>query len=313
MKASINQISDDLNLITLNPPMDGFDNFIGAWLYRGELSFLVDVGPASTAEGLLRVLDDSGVDHLDYILLTHIHLDHAGAIGEIAEKFSQTPIICHPTGIPHLIDPARLWEGTKKTLGSTAEGYGPIKAVASDRFVDAEQFTSDAILPLITPGHASHHVSYNTKNYLFAGETAGVYYAIPPNRFYLRPATPPRFFFDTAVESIDKLIAGNPTRLCYGHYGMTDDGPNKLQKARRQFFSWKAIIEDEIKKSNTDDPIEKCKERLLREDLMLANFLALPESAQRREDYFLRNSIKGFIGYLRDRSGESKTGTVMKI
>ena len=298
MEANINQIADDLSLITLNPPLEGFDNFISVWLYRGEVSFLVDVGPSSTAEGLVGVLDDSGFDYLDFILLTHIHLDHAGAIGEIAEKFFQTPIICHSTGIPHLIEPTRLWEGTKKTLGSLAEGYGPIKAVAADRFVDAEKFISNAISPLITPGHASHHVSYNTQKYLFAGETAGVYYTIPPNDCYLRPATPPRFYFDTAIESIDKLIACNPTRLCWGHYGMTDDGLDKLQKARRQFFLWKSIIEDEINRSNTEDPIENCIERLLREDQLLANFQVLPETVKRREENFMRNSIKGFIGYI---------------
>ena len=299
MKASIDQIAGDLILITLNPPIDGFDNFISSWLYQGEVSFLVDVGPASTAEGLLKVLEDANVAHLDYILLTHIHLDHAGAIGEIAASFPKTPIVCHPAGIPHLVEPARLWEGTKKVLGSTAEGYGPIQAVAAERFVDAEQFTSETIVPLITPGHASHHVSYNTENYLFAGETAGVYYAISPNRFYLRPATPPRFFFDTAVESIDKLIAGNPTRLCYGHYGMTDDGLDKLKTTRRQLFSWKAIIEDQINNSDADDLIEICKAKLLREDPLVANFHALPETAKKREDYFLRNSIRGFIGYLK--------------
>lgn len=298
MKASIDPIADDLNFITLNPPIDGFDNFISSWLYQGEVSFLVDVGPASTAEGLLKVLDDANVAHLDHILLTHIHLDHAGAIGEIAARFPETPIVCHPAGIPHLVEPARLWEGTKKVLGSTAEGYGPIQAVAAERFVDAEQFTSETIVPLLTPGHASHHVSYNTENYLFAGETGGVYYAISPDRFYLRPATPPRFFFDTAIESIDKLIASNPTRLCYGHYGMAEDGIDKLKTTRRQLCSWKAIIEDEINNSDADDLIEICKARLLREDPLVANFAALPETAKKREDYFLCNSIRGFIGYL---------------
>jgi glyoxylase-like metal-dependent hydrolase (beta-lactamase superfamily II) len=170
MKARIDQIEEDLSLVTLNPPIDGFEDFISSWLYRGETCFLVDVGPASTADGLIKILDEANVDHLDYILLTHIHLDHAGAIGEIATAFAQTPIICHPAGIPHLVEPARLWEGTKKVLGSKAEGYGPIKAVARQRFVDAGHFESEALVTLITPGHAAHHVSYRTKNYLFAGD-----------------------------------------------------------------------------------------------------------------------------------------------
>ncbi len=129
MRTKIKIISDDLSLITLNPPINGFENFVSAWLYQGEICFLVDVGPASTADGLLNILAEANVVHLDYILLTHIHLDHAGAIGEIAAAFPQTPIVCHPAGIPHLVEPQRLWEGTKKVLGSTANGYGPIRRI----------------------------------------------------------------------------------------------------------------------------------------------------------------------------------------
>jgi glyoxylase-like metal-dependent hydrolase (beta-lactamase superfamily II) len=298
MNAKIDQITEDLSLITLNPPIDGFENFISAWLVQGEFTFLVDVGPASTADGLLAVLAEAGVDHLEYILLTHIHLDHAGAIGPIAAAFPNTPIVCHPAGIPHLIDPDRLWKGTRKVLGAKADGYGPLQPVAGERFLDAQKFRSDSIEPIITPGHASHHVSYRTENFLFAGETGGVYYAISPDRFYLRPATPPRFFFDTAVESIDKLIMGKPDKLCYGHYGMVEDGVVKLKTMRRQLFSWKAIIEDEIKRSEDENLMAACIKRLLQEDPLAANLDRLPETAKARETYFLQNSVKGFLGYL---------------
>lgn len=299
MNSRIDKITGDLSLITLNPPLDGFENFISAWLVQGEITFLVDVGPASTADGLLAVLAEAGVGHLEYILLTHIHLDHAGAIGQIAAAYPDTPIVCHPAGIPHLIEPARLWEGTRKVLGSTADGYGPIQPVAGNRFLNAREFASKGIEPIITPGHASHHVSYRTQSYLFAGETAGVYYAISPQRFYLRPATPPRFFFDTAVESIDKLIAASPDKLCFGHYGMVEDGLNKLKTTRLQLFSWKSIIADEIKRSDDDHLMAACLERLRQEDSLVANLDHLPEMAKARETYFLKNSIKGFIGYLK--------------
>lgn len=299
MNSRIDRITEDLSLITLNPPIDGFENFISAWLVQGEITFLVDVGPASTADGLLAVLAEAGVEQLEYILLTHIHLDHAGAIGQIAAAFPETPIVCHPAGIPHLIEPARLWEGTRKVLGVTADGYGPIQAVAGERFLDAQEFASTGIEPIITPGHASHHVSYRTQNYLFAGETGGVYYAISPQRFFLRPATPPRFFFDTAVESIDKLIASDPDKLCYGHYGMVEDGVNKLRTMRQQLFSWKTIIAEEIKRSDDDHLTAACLERILQEDLLAANLDHLPEAAKARETYFLKNSLKGFIGYLK--------------
>jgi glyoxylase-like metal-dependent hydrolase (beta-lactamase superfamily II) len=296
--AEIQNVSDNLYLITLTPPIDGFVSFITAWLYQGDITYLVDVGPSSTAQGLINTLEDLNIQHLDFILLTHIHLDHAGGIGELAARFPKTPIVCHPAGIPHLVDPTRLWEGTQKVLGATALGYGPIQAVSQNRFLDAQQFTSGAIVPIITPGHAAHHVSYLTKPYLFAGEAAGVHFAVSRDRVYMRPATPPKFFFDIALESVDKLIAGNPQKICYGHYGMAPDAATMLQNHRRQLFEWKAIIEAEIKRSDPEDLIEACVKRLLKEDSLLANFHNLSEGVQEREKYFLRNSIKGFVGYL---------------
>jgi glyoxylase-like metal-dependent hydrolase (beta-lactamase superfamily II) len=299
MNAKKDQITEFVSLITLNPPMDGFDDFISAWLVQGEINFLVDVGPASTADGLLAVLTGAGVEQLEYILLTHIHLDHAGAIGQVAAAFPQTPIVCHPAGIPHLIEPARLWEGTRKILGSTADGYGPIQPVAAERFLDAQVFNSEIIEPILTPGHASHHVSYRTPYCLFAGETGGVYYAISPRSYYLRPATPPRFFFETAVESVDRLIAAGPNKMCYGHYGMVEDGVDKLKTTRRQLLSWKAIIKDEINRTDGEHLMTACLERLLSEDSLAANLEHLPEAAKARETYFLKNSVKGFIGHIK--------------
>ncbi|UCD81944.1 MAG: MBL fold metallo-hydrolase [Desulfobacterales bacterium] len=298
MDAEIQNVSDDLYLITLTPPMEGFISFITAWLYQDDITYLVDVGPSSTAQGLINTLEDLKIQHLDFILLTHIHLDHAGAIGEVAARFPKTPIVCHPAGIPHLVEPSRLWEGTKKVLGDTAFAYGPIQAVSQNRFLDAEQFKSDAIIPFITPGHAAHHVSYLTKPYLFAGEAAGVYFAISRDCVYMRPATPPKFFFDVALESVDRLIASKPEKLCYGHYGMALDAAAMLQNHRLQLFDWKRIIGEEIKRSDPEDLIEACVKRLLKEDSRLANLHNLSADVREREKYFLKNSINGFVGYL---------------
>lgn len=298
MNYKIEKISDDLFLITLNPPLKGFENFICAWLYRGEVTFLVDVGPSSTAKELLIALRDINIYHLDLILLTHIHLDHAGAIGEIAAHFPQTPIVCHPAGIPHLVDPSRLWEGSKKVLGSMADGYGPIQAISRHQSLDAEKFTSDVIVPVITPGHALHHVSYWTKNYLFIGEACGVHYSAGQDRFCSRPATPPRFFFDTYLESVEKLIPLRSNKVCLGHYGLADDAAKLLENHRRQIFLWKKIIKAERDGSNAENIIEICLAKLLMEDPLLEHFRDLTEDTQDREKYFIKNSIKGFLGYL---------------
>ena len=249
--------------------MTGFASFISAWLYRGKITCLIDVGPSSTAPDLLRALQELKIDQLDYILLTHIHLDHAGAIGEIAEAFSQTPIVCHPAALSHLVDPTRLWQGSKKVLGSMALNYGPIQPVAEDRLLESNKFHNELIIPILTPGHAAHHVSFQTDKYLFAGETGGVHIPLPENRFYLRPATPPKLFLDIALESVNALIASRADTICYGHFGIQKDAVKMLQTHREQLLLWERLLKDELDhhgKGNgpgAEDRIAACMKRLI--------------------------------------------------
>jgi glyoxylase-like metal-dependent hydrolase (beta-lactamase superfamily II) len=299
----INVVEDGIYQITLTPPIEGFADFISAWLVQGQPSFLVDVGPASTAGQLLAALDALGVTRLDYILLTHIHLDHAGAIGQVSARFPQARIVCHEKGIPHLVDPTRLWEGTRKGLGAVADGYGPLDPVPPERFVPAQGFAADGITALITPGHAPHHVSYFTPACLFAGEAGGVWYRFAGGHEYMRPATPPRFFMTAALESIDALIAGAPTRMVVGHFGMTEEGGKLLARQREQLVFWGKWIGDRIGGSTGDAAIQRCMEGLLAEDPLLSAFDRFPPPAQQREKYFMGNSINGFLGWIKDSEG----------
>jgi len=298
LDAKINPVSNDLFLITLPPPIPGFDDFIGCWLYIGNISFIIDPGPSVTSKALARALEELKVSRLDYIFLTHIHIDHAGGVGDIAARFPESPIICHKAGIPHLVEPSRLWEGSLKTLGETAKAYGPIKPVSSDRLIRADQFKSDIITSVFTPGHSPHHVSYLTEKYLFAGEAAGVFLPLDSGLEYLRPATPPKFFLEISTDSIDALIEKNPLNICYGHHGIKGNAVEMLNKHRSQLMLWKKIIRKEIQNSN-DDFLTSCFNRLLKEDPLLADFSHMSQPVQKREQEFIINSIKGYEGYLK--------------
>ena len=298
LDAKINPVSDDLFLITLPPPIPGFDDFIGCWLYRGNISFIIDPGPSVTSKALARALEELKISRLDYIFLTHIHIDHAGGVGDIAAYFPESPIICHKTGIPHLVDPSRLWEGSVKTLGETAKAYGPIKPVSSDRLIQADEFNSDLISPVFTPGHSPHHVSYLTEKYLFAGEAVGVFLSLDSGREYLRPATPPKFFLEISTDSIDALIDKNPMSICYAHHGIKENAVEMLNRHRNQLLLWKEIIKKEIR-NNNDDFFTSCFNRLLKEDPLLTGFSHMSQPVQKREQEFIINSIKGYEGYLR--------------
>jgi glyoxylase-like metal-dependent hydrolase (beta-lactamase superfamily II) len=297
MGARINKISDELYLIMLQPPISGFNDFIGSWLYKGEITYLVDVGPAVTSGSLVQALNELGVHHLDYIFITHIHIDHAGGIGDFINHFPETKVVCHKSGISHLADPERLWEGSVKTLGDIAVAYEKMKPVNPDRLVDAEQFWSDHITPIITPGHSPHHVSYLTEKYLFAGETGGVLFSFPSGD-YLRPATPPKFYLDIAVESLNSLIHVEPDLICYGHFGIKDNAVQLLKRHREQLFFWEKVMEEEIKNYNKENFMENCIKRLLTEDINMAGFEMLNKNMQNRELDFIKNSVKGFAGHI---------------
>jgi len=301
LKYTIIPFSEQLYLIGLEPPIPGFGNFISAWVYKGKQTFIVDVGPKVTSGLLLKALEALGVSKLDYIFLTHIHIDHAGGLGDLATRFSHTPIICHEDGIPHLVSPERLYEGSVKTLGKTAEIYGPITPVSENRFIPAQNFTESDILPVLTPGHAPHHVSYVKDRLLFAGEAGGVCLSENDNFEYLRPATPPRFFLETYVKSIDALIDIRPETICYGHFGLKKNGLSMLKKNRAQLFMWRDMISRNIKEDDFDkDRYGGLTRLLLENDPCLNGFSNFNEAVKERERGFIKNAIMGFEGYLKN-------------
>lgn len=308
MAATVYQLSSHLFQIVLSPPIPGFHDFISAWLVDGpEAVYLVDVGPAATAGQLIESLATLGVDHLDYICLTHIHIDHAGAVGHLARRFPGTPVVCHPKGTPHIIDPERLWQGTLKTLGETGRAYGPILPVDPSQVATGRQLASAPFQLLNTPGHSPHHYAIATNSCLFAGEAGGVCLPLPSGDRYLRPATPPRFFMQTSLSSLDRLIATKPTAVCYGHFGMRDDGLQMLIKHREQLLFWEKSLSDETKGQgmNSAEFADRWVDLMLAKDPWLQGFSQLPPEVQTRERGFLLNSVKGFAGYLEGRQGGS--------
>lgn len=307
MKPNIYALYPDLYLIELIPPVPGFDQFIGSWLYKGKITCLIDVGPGVTVPFLLQALKSLQVNQLDYILLTHIHMDHAGGIGWISDTFPQAPVVCHGSGLPHLIDPDRLWAGSLKTLGDTAKAYGPMNPVPDHRLVAVEQLDVGGIKPVLTPGHSSHHASFILSDYLFVGEAGGVCLDLPDGSTWLRPATPPQHVLTTAISSIDALIQVAPERICYGHFGIRNGAAQHLARHRSQLLQWEQLIGEVIrnKESKDLDLTGACLQLLLREDSELTGLMKLPPLQQERELFFLKNSIKGFLGYLESLADKS--------
>lgn len=283
-------------LIELVPGVPGFEHFIGSWVCPGPQNVLVDVGPSSTIPGLVRGLKTMGVERVDTVLLTHIHLDHAGGLAAFVEHYPTARVICHDKGLQHLVDPSKLWAGSLKALGRLAETYGPPGPLARERLISHRDARMEGLTILETPGHAPHHLSFCYKGVLFPGEAGGNYFTFQ-DADYLRPATPPVFFMEKALASIDRLLTLGDMAACYPHFGMADRVLPLLQRQRKQLLRWEKIIREEHAAGNARLK-ERCFDRLLKEDPDLRAFGAMSAEAQDRERFFMGNSVAGFLGYL---------------
>lgn len=281
--------------------LEGFRKFISSWLYRDEgLTLVVDPGPLSTIPKLASTLRQLGVEQLDYILLTHIHIDHAGGTGALLKEFPGAKVICHPDGIRHMVAPQKLWEGSRKVLGAVAEAYGEIVAVPEANICYEEFVGESGIRTIFTPGHAPHHCSYLLGDLLFAGEVAGVRCDLDGG-IYMRPATPPKFMLEVALESIERVIALAPARMVFAHYGLVENALEHLEIARRQLKLWVRGV------AETDGDGERLMAWLLERDENFKNLVCLPADIQSRELNFFGNTLRGMAEYVQGLSAEERT------
>ena len=277
--------------------LEGFRTFISCWLYQSdELSFVVDPGPLSTIPLLLESLKQRQVKKLDYVLLTHIHIDHAGGAGELLKSYPDAQVICHPQGIKHLIEPDKLWQGSKKVLGQLATTYGEIIPIPKDSIAFEETIGTTGIRSFKTPGHAQHHCCYLLDDLLFGGEVAGVHYPLTEG-IYMRQATPPKFILEVALDSIQQMIELNPRMMVIAHYGVVEPAIDYLKTSREQLKLWVKGVQQHI-----DLPKEQFKDSmidwLLRNDCHYRLIGKLPHDIQARENYFLDNSLRGMRDYV---------------
>ncbi|MFW9867965.1 MAG: MBL fold metallo-hydrolase [Candidatus Thorarchaeota archaeon] len=297
----INKVEKNLNCINLD--------FINTWVYKNDkLCFLVDPGPAVTINLLKKSLDQLKIkrNDLNYILLTHPHIDHAGGVGKLLTSFPQAKIICHPRGIKHLIDPKKLWEGSLKVLGRAAEYYGRIKPVSEDRIEYKENIEGNLIRAIETLGHSPHHQSYPFKHILFVGEACGHNYPTE-KEIHIRPATPPIFDYDLYTSSIQKLIdlKLSDFKICFPHWGIRKNAALIINIAYNQINTWLRVINSYYDKRNQSNFLELVFNELKIADKIFGNLELLSQEKQIRDPITIRQSVAGIVGYIEKKIKES--------
>lgn len=203
---------------------------------NGRAAF-IDTGCNSSLPNALAALDELGipVGNVDYVILTHVHLDHAGGAGAMMQAFPNARLVVHPRGARHMADPSRLIEGTVAVYGveATRRLYGEVLPIDARRMIEAKHglsvdFSGRQILCLDTPGHARHHIGLVDKKtgHIFAGDNFGVSYAEldTDGRQFIFPTTTPVQFEPEAMHaSLDLLMSYQPQAMYLTHFGQIRD------------------------------------------------------------------------------------------
>jgi len=208
----------------------GRDRVICAFLLDG---VIVDPGPASCLAVLLEALGD---EQPEALLLTHIHLDHAGAAGSLARRFPELEVYVHEVGAPHVVDPSRLLRSAARLYGADMDRlWGEVLPVPEDR-LRVLQGGEDVrgFQVAYAPGHASHHVVYAhaRSGVVFAGDVAGV--RIPPATLVVPPTPPPDIDLPAWVGSVELVESFEPEALALTHFGLVADVQPHLAALRTE-------------------------------------------------------------------------------
>jgi glyoxylase-like metal-dependent hydrolase (beta-lactamase superfamily II) len=206
---------------------------------------LFDCGPTTSVAHLKAGLAERGLDltEIRHLLLSHIHLDHAGAAGVLVREHPWLQVHVSKIGAPHIVNPSRLEASARRLYGTAFDGlWGELAPVPKENVhVVGERVLGLECFP--TPGHASHHVSYLAEDgTLYAGDAAGV--RIAPGAFVLAPCPPPEFELELWLDSIDEIERRAPGRLAVIHFGAFDDVEAHLAALRETLAGWTKRVED---------------------------------------------------------------------
>ena len=274
-------------------------NVVAAYAVKGKETALIDMGYRSSAEVVLRDLAENGINP-DYLLPTHVHLDHCGSCGTLAKKFTNASIRIHPKGEPHLMDPSRLWKGASELFGNElVRRYGRPEPIARRRVhvaVDGDVIDLGrgvTLRTVWTPGHASHHISYEWEDHkaFFTGDAVGICFPKFPVLF---PTTPPTSFdLEQTLSSLERIRGSSPAAFYTPHYGVVRNAMrwitgnvNSLQHWLKTIRLMKEAGWSEEQMSNTlTDEIAVAMHRPASE---LPDYLRVP----------IKISLLGFLQYL---------------
>jgi len=254
----------------------GKERYTAAYLLAADEPAIVETGPTTSFGPVVAGLERLGIgsEDLAHIVVTHIHLDHAGGVGRIAERFPRASVWVHERGARHLADPSRLVSSAALIYGEQrmASLFGPVEPVAAERIRsltdgDTIELGGRRLASTPTPGHAKHQVALvdSTTGAVFTGDALGIH---PPDLPALRPATPPPDYdLELAVDSIERIRSLAGDLLLFSHFGPVREVDEVCDLAIARFRSWTEAVRVAMDSGADLDELVEVLEREARRDV----------------------------------------------
>ena len=290
--AQLEQVAEDI--YRLGAQIPGIATIFAVYFIRDGDGAIVEPGPAALVTSIREAVTELGLSRLGYIIPTHIHLDHAGGVGKLAQLFPATTIVVNRQGAKHIVEPSRLIKSTRMAFGDNFEStYGPILPVPESRLRvvgDGErlQLGSRELVIIYTPGHAPHHISiFDTKTRgLFCGEALGLIYGpgYPP----LPAVAPPSFDMELYLNDMERLKALKPSLLFYSHGTVAGEPERLISTAMENTRLVGDFIRRDLRAGESEEAI------ISHVGDYLHDHFGAP-----LDEYELVSNVKGYIHYFR--------------
>ena len=294
MTISINRHSENIFWFDLSPNKEL--EFISIYLVVDDKIALIETGPACSLDNLVSGIKSAGLklEDVDYVVPTHIHLDHFGGGGHIMELCKNAKALVHPKAYKHVSNIEKWWQGSSDFLGKVAQLYGKPKPIPEDRLISAEDGFEVSLggfylKAVHTPGHAPHHITWIYGDEAFVGDSAGLWYPEIGSSF---PVTPGYYRHDLALKSIKKMESLNLKNIFYTHFG-----PrlvyNTFEETKKEFELWMNIVE------------KGYNQQLSSEEILRILFNKRPGLLQTNQNHGIhqkdthKSTVEGMIGWLR--------------